>query len=403
MAALQELLTTSTPVLMLLQRRLPRPSSAELSAIQEEHRQKIVSGILESVAAVGMASGAGLLLWHPFALIATAVVGAGALTGTVLVKLIWGTEDVNAAVIKAMGSPFYTPTRQPQLQDTAAGLSLLQRVAGRMRELPAQLRSRVQRSEFDENIDVSLLDNGRLQAVVNDVTNFLQHAGHLPTQLQTASAAAAASTPIGHGGPPSGPSAAASDAVTSPSSPSSSDVRLEPATVSYVVSSIIERMLSRSGADGGHRDVLTEVIVGPDALGLLHLSFDYKWDGKRSCMWKKVDLHMVRRVLWITAQHDLRTVLNSLVWQAPPPLSASEKRGQQEGEQAEADTAEGEGAEGREGGGEGGEAAELGQREGEEEEGKASAREGVPHSPAQGDIHLQLTLAQDSAEAASLP
>ena len=410
MAALQGLLSASTPVLFLLERRLPRPSPAELQSIQEEHRQKIVSGILESVAAVGMASGAGLLLWHPFALIATAVVGAGALTGTVLVKLIWGTEDVNAAVIKAMASPFYSPTRQPQLQTAAATLTLLQRVAGRFRELPASLRSRLQRAEFDENIDVSLLDNGRLQAVVNDVNNFLRNAGHLPTHPRTAAASALSNQKPPPGPPaaasPPRPSGAAGCAVPSPASVAASAIQLEPACVSYVVSSIIERMLNKTGVDGRHRDAVTEVIVGPDALGLVHVAFDYKWDSKRSCLWRKVDLRIVRRVLWLTTQEDLRTALHSLVWEGPPPPPVKEKAERQpEVEQGEADTAEGEGAERAEvGGGEAGGGGELtGRREGVEEEGKSVEPEGVPRGPSSSDIHLHLTLAQDSAEAGNLP
>ena len=345
MSALLELLTTSTPVLMLLERRLPRPSPSELQAIQAEHRQQIVSGILESVAAVGMAGGAGLLIFHPFALIATAVVGAGALTGTVLVKLIWGTEDVNAAVIKAMGSPFYTPTRQPQLVDTVAMLGLLQRVAGRLRELPVGLRGRVQRAEFDENIDVSLLDKGRLQAVVNDVTSFLQDAGDLPAPAHIQRAAA---SPLSNGGPLPGPSSAAS-AGPSPPPPVSSAVQLEPAVVSFIVSSIIQRMLSKTDVDGRPRDAVTEVIVGPDALGLLLLSFDYKWDTKRSCMWRKVDLKMVRRVLWLTEGEVVRAALNALVWEGPPQGAEVEEEQEKQPEQAEqvhADTIEGEGAEG---------------------------------------------------------
>ena len=57
-------------------------------AIQEEHRQRVVSGILQSVAALGISGGAGLLIFHPVALLATALLDAGALTGTMLVRLI---------------------------------------------------------------------------------------------------------------------------------------------------------------------------------------------------------------------------------------------------------------------------------------------------------------------------
>ena len=274
------------------------------------------------------------------ALLTTAIVGAGALTGGMLVKLIWGTEDVNASVIRAMASPYWSPSRSEETHKGVMGL--LQRVAVRMRELPSEWRARVQMAEFDENIDVGLLDQGRLQGVMADVSAFLQDCG--------SSSSAPPSTAL-------------------PPPPASSPVKLEAASVSYLVSAIIERMLSKAAVEGRHRDVGVEVIVGAEGVAVLEVRFSYKWDVKRSCMWRKVDLHMVKRLLWMRGEEDMRGILNALVWTAPQQTGEGEE---------ETDSTEQKGQEDeRTEGGEGDDARSLGRvggkREGEgdmEEEGK---------------------------------
>ena len=272
----------------------------------EQDRQRIVSSILSSIPAGPMASGAALLLFHPFAL-ATAVIGAGAITGTVLLRMLWGQEETQARIIRAMASRFYSPS---QAARAAAPVSaVLLQLAARMDELPDGLHSQLQLSEFDENIDVSILDNGQLQQVVKDVTSFLQDAGSLPS---------ASGEPL--------------------------KVELEPAVVSRLVTDVIDRCIRDTDVPGRHRGEAVELLLAMDAAAVIRLRFDYKWDTKRSCMWKKIDLHMLREILWFPSQQALRQACAALVWAAAPAAAgqpAVEQKETWEGEGEEAAAAEG--------------------------------------------------------------
>ena len=311
LAVLSELQQDACPLLLFVDRRLPRPSVVELKATQEAHRQQVVTSILESVAAMGMAGGAGLLLLHPFTLVATAVLGAGALTATTLVRLLWGTEDTTEVILRVFSSPLYSPTRE--LADTAL-LSFLLAVAHRMYEGPDDLRASIQCSEYDENLDVSVLDQGRLHAVVNDVTKFLQDVGQLP-----------------HGaGPalqlrPTKPKEDKKEEGQAEGETEDRGVQVEALVVNRLVSRIVADAMAKVHEPGRHRGSICELLVCTTrrAIGLLRLEYDYKWDTKRSCMFRKVDLHMLRSILWIDNGTTLQRIVNSLVWQlpSPPPMS----------------------------------------------------------------------------------
>ena len=312
-AILSELLQDSCPLLLFVDRRLPRPSVVELKATQEAHRQQVVTSILESVAAMGMAGGAGLLLLHPFTLVATAVLGAGALTATTLVRLLWGTEDTTEVILRAFSSPIYSPTRE--LTDNAL-LSFLLTVAGRMNELADDdLRALIQRSEYDENLDVSVLDQGRLHAVVNDVTTFLQDVGQLPHSANPAHPAA------GGAGKHDGKEEGQADADVE-----DLGVQVEPLVVNRLVLKIVGDAMAKAHEAGRYRGSVCELLVCTTgcAIGLMRLKYDYKWDTKRSCMWRKVDLHMVRSILWVDSGTTMQRIVNSLTWQlpCPPPMPA---------------------------------------------------------------------------------
>ena len=309
---LSELQQDACPLLLFVDRRLPRPSVVELKATQEAHRQQVVTSILESVAAMGMAGGAGLLLLHPFTLFATAVLGAGALTATTLVRLLWGTEDTSEVILRAFSAPVYSPTRE--LTDDAL-LTFLLEVAARMYEVSDDLRPLIQRSEYDENLDVSVLDQGRLHAVVNDVTLFLQDVGQPP------------------------PADIAIKADEKNEGQADVDVeeqgmQVEPLVVNRLVSKIVGDAMAKAHEPGRHRGSVCELLLCTTscAIGLVQLQYDYKWDTKRSCMWRKVDLQMLRSVLWVDSGTTMQRVINSLVWQlpTPPPMPLPTSEGEQD-------------------------------------------------------------------------
>ena len=308
---LSELQQDSCPLLLFVDRRLPRPSVVELKATQEAHRQQVVTSILESVAAMGMAGGAGLLLLHPFTLMATAVLGAGALTATTLVRLLWGTEDTNEVILRAFSATVYSPTRE--LTDNAL-LSFLLSLAGRMDELSDGVRASIQRSEYDENLDVSVLDQGRLHAVVADVTLFLQDVGQLPHANVPVKQADAAQHRVDE--EKEGQAEAEAE---------DKGAQVEPLVVHRLVSQVVSDAMANAHQPGRHRGSISELLVCTTSrsIGLVRLQYDYKWDTKRSCMWRKVDLHMVRSVLWVDNGSDLQRIIHSLVWQLPslPPMT----------------------------------------------------------------------------------
>ena len=335
---LSELQQDACPLLLFVDRRLPRPSVVELKATQQAHRQQVVTSILESVAAMGMAGGAGLLVLHPFTLMATAVLGAGALTTATLVRLLWGTEDTAEVILRTFSSPVYSPTRE--LADDAL-LSFLLTVAGRMYELPDDLKADIQRSEYDENLDVSVLDQGRLHAVVNDVTAFLQDVGQLSQSADPAKLVEAGLRRVEE---------KKEGQVEGSEEDEERGMQVEPLVVHRLVSKIVEEALANAHEAGRHRGAVSELLVCTTsrAIGLVQLQYDYKWDTKRSCMWRKVDLHMLRSVLWLHTGTTLQLIIHSLVWQLPtPPPNPISPAAIVEGEKDEAD--EGVGATSEEG------------------------------------------------------
>ena len=264
----------------------------------------MVTSILESVAAMGMAGDAGLLLLHPFTLMATAVLSAGALTATTLVRLLWGTEDTTEVILRAFSSTIYSPTRE--LVADSALLSFLLAVASRMRELSGDLKALIQRSEYDENLDVSVLDQGRLHAVVNDVTSFAPSQPAKPADAIKGKAEEAKEGQVDGGAEENG-------------------AQVEPLVVHRLVSKIVGDAMANAHSLDRQRGSVCELLLctASCTVGLVSLQYDYKWDNKRSCLWRKVDLHMVRSVLWIVNGTTLQRIINALVWQlpSPPPIS----------------------------------------------------------------------------------
>ena len=102
-------------------------------------------------------------------------------------------------------------------------------------------------------------------------------------------------------------------------------------------------------------------------------------------MWKKIDLRLVRRVLWLTDGRDVQAALEALLWEAPQDQKPQQQQQQREGEDAE------EGAEA--------EAADAGLSMEEGKETEDTQPEGACNlAPRQTELHLHFAVAVDSSK-----